>query len=488
VVGESSHPHKSFRYEPMRAIGNTLLVTAALTGPALFASPAAAQLGPLGDTVERLLPVDPPELPLPPLPLPQLETPDVPAPTPVPAPAPTPGPAPTPAPPAAPAPAAPPQAQATAERIQPTAPTPPAGAERAAPEPAPALGSGRTITTPRRRPAAPRTEPARGRRAAAPRGARPERVERSLPRAAAQTASPPRTDPAPDRAAPPSMPARVADEVAAIVRALPPALLWALAALAAIALALAGNAIRQWRGRRKLETQRAALLDDIGTLSHALLPPVPGDLDGVAVSAAYRPADGPAAGGDFYDVFRLDERRICVLIGDVSGHGRQSVTQAALARFTLRTLLAAGHEPGDALARADALFARELAPSFVTVIAGVYEPGTGELTYAKAGHAPPIVLGAAHDPDAEQPATPLGLGVGGEWPEYHVRLSAGESVCLFTDGLEDARLGDARVGRDHIARLLAAHEVPDAGRLLGDLEELANSMCDDTAAVILSRC
>jgi hypothetical protein len=60
-------------------------------------------------------------------------------------------------------------------------------------------------------------------------------------------------------------------------------------------------------------------------------------------------------------------------------------------------------------------------------------------------------------------------------------------VCLFTDGLEDARLGDARVGRDAVERLLAAQEVPEAGRLLCDLEELANLMCDDTAAIVLSR-
>ena len=82
-----------------------------------------------------------------------------------------------------------------------------------------------------------------------------------------------------------------------------------------------------------------------------------------------------------------------MLLGDVSGHGRESVTQAALARYTLRTLLAAGHAPGEALARADVLLARDLQPNFVTVIAGVYDPATGELTYAKAGHAPPIVLG-----------------------------------------------------------------------------------------------
>jgi serine phosphatase RsbU (regulator of sigma subunit) len=184
----------------------------------------------------------------------------------------------------------------------------------------------------------------------------------------------------------------------------------------------------------------------------------------------------------------IGERRVCVLVGDVSGHGRESVTQAALARYTLRTLLAAGHSPGEALARADALLQRDLQPHFVTVIAGVYDPVTGVLTYAKAGHAPPIVLGADHDPDGEQPATPLGLGIGGQtWPEFRVRMNEGVSVCLFTDGLEDARLGDARVGRDAVERLLAAQDVPEAGRLLCDLEELANRMCDDTAAIVLSR-
>jgi serine phosphatase RsbU (regulator of sigma subunit) len=279
----------------------------------------------------------------------------------------------------------------------------------------------------------------------------------------------------------------VTDDVGEIIRSVPPALLWALGGIAAIAIGLAVNAYWQSRRRVALEAQRAELLDDIGLLSRALLPAMPAKLDGLAVSAAYRPADGPAAGGDFYDVFTIGEQRICVLLGDVSGHGRESVTQAALARYTLRTLLAAGHRPAEALARADVLLARDLRPDFVTVIACVYDPATGELTYAKAGHAPPIVLGTAHDPDAEEPAPPIGLGVGETWPEYRVQLGDGVSVCLFTDGLEDARVGDVRIGRAEVARMLAAHDVPDAGRLLGDLEGLADRVSDDTAAVVLSR-
>jgi serine phosphatase RsbU (regulator of sigma subunit) len=263
-------------------------------------------------------------------------------------------------------------------------------------------------------------------------------------------------------------------------------MLWALVGIAALALGLAGNTFLQSRRRRALEAQREELLDDIGLLSRALLPPVPEGIPGVAVSAAYRPADGPAAGGDFYDVFAIDAPRIGVLLGDVSGHGRESVTHSALARYTLRTLLAAGHGPGAALARADELLARDLGANFVTVIAGVYDSETGELTYAKAGHAPPIVLGADHDPDAERPAPPIGLGLGDAWPEFRLRIGEGVSVCLFTDGLEDARVSGAHVGRDEIARLFAAQAVPDAGRLLGELEALADLMPDDAAAVVLN--
>jgi stage II sporulation SpoE-like protein len=301
----------------------------------------------------------------------------------------------------------------------------------------------------------------------------------------AATAAHPTATPHPDapaRAAPPGL----AGDVIDLVEALPAAILWSILGIAALALALAARAFRLGRQRTALELQRGVLLDDIGLLSRALLPPVP-ELDGLAVSAAYRPADGPAAGGDFYDVFTLDDDRVGVLLGDVSGHGRDSVTLAALARYTLRTLLTAGHGPGAALAEADRLLVRDMRPRFATVIAAVYDRRTTRLTYAKAGHAPPIVVGAKHDPEAETPACPIGVGLGSEWPEYHLDLADGVSVCLVTDGFEDARRDGARLGRAEVERLVAAHERPDAACLLDDLGTLADQVCDDTAAVVVAR-
>ncbi len=214
-------------------------------------------------------------------------------------------------------------------------------------------------------PAAPRTPQ---RRAPARRPATRRRPET---KATARRVVARRTEPAPARrperraaVAEPAGPVPgIAGDVIDLVEALPDAVLWALLGISGLALGLAGNAFWQSRQRVKLEAQRAELLGDIGLLSSALLPAVPDRLDGLAVSAAYRPADGPAAGGDFYDVFPLDGDRLGVLLGDVSGHGRDSLTQAALARYTLRTLLAAGHAPGEALARADQMLLRELPPT-----------------------------------------------------------------------------------------------------------------------------
>jgi hypothetical protein len=478
----------------MRAIATTLFVIAVLAFPAASASSAQTTLDLqriVDDTVARL-PIQPPELPVTPPPLPAVEPPALPLPTPVPTPVPVPVPEVVPeVVPAATAQPAQPEARDASTAGEPAAR---AAADQAAPaqerSTAPAGSTPRTTTRSGRARTAPR--PAGSRQSS--RSAASERRSPSPPgraRAVRTVGSTlPATSPAPAEprasAGPPSFASRVADEVGELVRRLPPAILWALVGVALIALALGANAFWQSRQRRALEAQREELLDDIGLLSRALLPPVPQQLAGVAVSAAYRPADGPAAGGDFYDVFAIDAPRIGILLGDVSGHGRESVTQAALARYTLRTLLAAGLPPAEALARADALLARELAGSFVTVIAGVYDSDTLELTYAKAGHAPPIVLGAAHDPDAEQPAPPIGLSLGDAWPEFRVRIGEGVSVCLFTDGLEDARVAGSRIGRDEIARLLAAQGVPEAGRLLADLGDLADLMPDDAAAVVLS--
>jgi hypothetical protein len=472
----------------MRTIVRTLWVAVAVVASSWCTSEAAVRTGPVSANVLPQSTAVP--LPLPSIP--DVDLPDVPLPTSVPVPVlprvtvvPTPTvPEPVPAPKPDP-----PRASAT-----PLAPASGASRQAAvAPASAPRSGGAQTrAVRPRTAQRRAASRPARRSSGARPGAARPGRGSRTpapaLPGGDAAPSKPQAAaTPAHGPARPSSLPSRLGDDIGELIRALPAAVLWAILGIAGLAAGLAGNAFWQSRRREALETQRAALLDDIGLLSRALLPPVPDTPGDLAVSAAYRPADGPAAGGDFYDIFALDEDRTGILLGDVSGHGRESVTQAALARYTLRTLLAAGHSPGETLARADALLARDLTPNFVTVIAGIYDHATSEFSYAKAGHAPPIVLGAPHDPDAEPAVPPLALCLGDHWPEFCIELGDGAAVCLYTDGLEDAKVDGKRIGRDEVKRLLTAQEHPDAPTLISDLEKLADQLPDDTAALILSR-
>jgi Stage II sporulation protein E (SpoIIE) len=268
-----------------------------------------------------------------------------------------------------------------------------------------------------------------------------------------------------------------------LVKELPTAALFALLAFAVIAAAMALNAYLQSRRAKSLAGQRAALLSDVGVLQAALLPAVPERLGDLDVSVAYRPAQGLAAGGDFFDVFTMSAEKTGIIIGDVSGHGRESLIHAALVRYTLRTLMGEGHPLPDVLARADRYLTGELGDGFATVIICCYEHATGELTWAKAGHEPPILAG---QPDhEEQAATPLGFGLGDHWPQFSRFLARGERVCLFTDGLIEARRHGEQLGRAHLRSLV--EQGLSAQGLVDRIQSDSDDCSDDLAAVVISR-
>jgi serine phosphatase RsbU (regulator of sigma subunit) len=266
-----------------------------------------------------------------------------------------------------------------------------------------------------------------------------------------------------------------------IVHALPAAIEVALIALVMIASLMSIDAYLQGRRARRLTRQREGLLDDVGMLQAALLPQVPERAGDLAVSVGYRPAQGLAAGGDFYDVFQLEGQRTGIILGDVSGHGRESLIQAALVRYTLRTLMGEGHSLSEVLSRADRYLQPEMGSNFATVIVATYEHASAELRYAKAGHEPPLITGL--ETADEESATPLGLGLQRAWPEFSHRLMPDETVCFYTDGLKEARRDGEQLGREHIDALVRSGL--DAQELIARVEADADTAGDDLAAVVL---
>jgi serine phosphatase RsbU (regulator of sigma subunit) len=272
-----------------------------------------------------------------------------------------------------------------------------------------------------------------------------------------------------------------------IVSVVPLPLRILIGALVALAIGLAVRSRVAARRNRRLEQQRSALLEDVGLLQAALLPGTPQRLGTVGTSTAYRPAGGPAAGGDFYDLFALEDGRLAAIVGDVSGHGRQALPHTALTRFTLRAYLEAGFSPRDALATAGTALERQLGDSFATVAIATYQPRDRTLTYACAGHPHPIVLGS--QPLATVSAAsapPIGAGMRTGTRQTVIGLPGGARVCLHTDGVTDARIGSELYGVDRLTRELA-NLGPQAGapELLDRVAAHTDAQPDDMAACLL---
>lgn len=262
-------------------------------------------------------------------------------------------------------------------------------------------------------------------------------------------------------------------------------------ALLIVCLALALRAALVSRRARRLEGQRRALMRDIDAMQAALVPAVAPNVGGLLVSVAYRPADGPAAGGDFYDVFTPADGTVALILGDVSGHGREALTRAALTRYTLRAYMQAGMQPRAALALAGRVLAEPDCELLATVVVGLYDVRAGTLTYALAGHPPPIVTGfRLPDPPMVCCSPPLGWDIPTGRRQCTISIPPDGAVCLFSDGLVEARCeegeGGGLLGRDRLAELFASlggeRTAPD---VLAAVRAAAVATPDDMAACVV---
>jgi serine phosphatase RsbU (regulator of sigma subunit) len=318
----------------------------------------------------------------------------------------------------------------------------------------------------------------------------PASRDRQAAGAAPEVGAPPGADPSARRAA-----AATDDEgVGAITRTVRrivevvPTIVWiALAGLAILALALGARALVDNRRARALRSEREHLLHDMGLLERVLLPQVPERLGDLAVSVAYRPAEGPAAGGDFYDVFELSGGRVALLVGDVSGHGREALERTGSLRPTLHAHLEAGTSPRAALQSAARAVGLDANGGFTTVVAAVHDPHSGTLTYAVAGHPPPILVGpGAHEPLTAASSPPMGVGIRTGVRQTTVPLPRGSAACFFTDGLLEARSEATLLGRDWLAGVVARFGPFDsADALLDRVAESADQTPDDMTACLV---
>jgi sigma-B regulation protein RsbU (phosphoserine phosphatase) len=147
-------------------------------------------------------------------------------------------------------------------------------------------------------------------------------------------------------------------------------------------------------------------------------------------------------GGDLYDFFALDERRVGFLIGDVAGKGIPAALFMAVSRTILHAAALQDFSPGDCLTYAnEVLLSQGQNDVYVTVFYGVLDTATGEISYAIGGHNPPLHVGACGRSTAvirEPSGLVVGLIAEARYETGHFCMHPGDTLFLYTDGVTEA--------------------------------------------------
>ncbi|ALV37761.1 SpoIIE family protein phosphatase [Streptomyces sp. CdTB01] len=242
------------------------------------------------------------------------------------------------------------------------------------------------------------------------------------------------------------------------------------------------NARRFERNRDIAETLQRALLTD--------LPATPG----LNLAARYLPAThGLNIGGDWYDAFPQPDGSLIAVIGDVTGHGLHAAVMMSQLRTALRAYAVDGGSPGTLLTRLHT-FLHHLQPDlYATAVIARFQPGRPTLTWAAAGHPPPLLRtpdGQVHTLDAK-PGAMLGIPLHQRIEDHTVDLPPGSTLALYTDGLVERRAAGIDPGIARLATSLGGFR-PDelerdldgsADRILDPL--LVDSERDDDVCLLL---
>ncbi len=211
--------------------------------------------------------------------------------------------------------------------------------------------------------------------------------------------------------------------------------------------------------------------EELDAIRAALTPASLPQLRDVDAGAAFAPSEFGVS-GDFYLLTNGPDGSTVAVVGDVVGHGPRAARLATFIRARFAAFAANTSDPEQILDLANgALLERGREDDLVSAICLRYEPAAGTLSWAVAGHPPPLRL-----PDLEElrhEGSTMLLGVSEELSltRTQIPLRPAEGVLVYTDGATDVRRGRQLLGREGLSRLLA----PLAHLPAGPLAQQAHS-------------
>ncbi len=179
-----------------------------------------------------------------------------------------------------------------------------------------------------------------------------------------------------------------------------------------------------------------------GQIQSSLLPSVFPTISGWQLSVTLAPAGETS--GDFFDVIPLDNGRIGIVLADVLDKGIGPALYMALSRTLIRTYATEFELQPDVVffATNERILKDTRANLFVTAFYGILDPQNGTLTYANAGHNPPLLLRAETEGNTEllqKTGLPIGIDEEAAWEHTTAKIHPGDVLVLYTDGIPEAQ-------------------------------------------------
>ncbi len=210
--------------------------------------------------------------------------------------------------------------------------------------------------------------------------------------------------------------------------------------------------------------EREALREKLriaGEIQYGLLPQQQPTIPGATLAARNVPCD--ESSGDYFDFFLLDEHRLGFVVGDATGHGIGAALMTTTVRAFLRALVSSTDDPARLFDRLNDLTVADFREGkFITLFFGVYDVRTRTMTYASAGHSPPLML-YRHEQDTFQylkaTGLPLGILAGTPYEQKTTEpLAVGDFMLLLSDGVHEAASETGTFfGQERLIEVVRAH-------------------------------
>jgi phosphoserine phosphatase RsbU/P len=244
-------------------------------------------------------------------------------------------------------------------------------------------------------------------------------------------------------------------------------------------------------GEAKLERQEKEL-ETARDIQARLIPAQLPEFNDLRISASWQPAQ--AVGGDYFDVIKLNDRRVAICIADVVGKGIAAALLMANVQSAVRAFATENAPPSDICDRLNRVLCNNLAPGkFVTFLYCTVDTRAGTLTYSNAGHCFPLLARAA-GPVAVLQENGLVLGVMPEsqYIDSVLPLEPKDNLLLFTDGITEAtnsegeEFGEARL-RTSLSTLVNSGVDDFPSKLMREVSLFCGgNFADDATVVLLS--